>query len=164
MGHPASSMGHGVHAGEEFGDELDGVLGGGEADALRRGRAAGEELAGGEAVLATDECVEALEREGEVGAALVVGHGVNLVDDDGADVAEVFAGLAGGEQQVEGFGRGDEDVRRIAQHAGALDRQRVAGADSGADGRAEIAAGGGELLDLGERGRRDSSGRRSRAP
>ena len=90
-------------------------------------------------------------RKGEVGAALVVGDGVDLVDDDGADMAEVLAGFAGGEQQVERLGRGDEDVRRVAQHARALAGQRVAGADAGADRRAEIAARGGELLDLGER-------------
>ncbi len=47
-------------------------------------REAGEERSGREAVFAADEGVEAFEREGEVGAALVVGDGVNLVDDDGA--------------------------------------------------------------------------------
>src|ERR1700691_429072 len=88
----------GVDAGEELGDELDGILGGGDADALRRAGQAGKEGAGGEAVFAGDEGVEALEREGEVGAALVVGDGVDLVDDDSTDTAEVLAGLAGGEQ------------------------------------------------------------------
>ena len=106
-------------------------------------------MAGAEAVFAADEGVEAFEREGEVGAALVVGDGVDLVDDDGADAAEVFAGLAGGEEDVEGFGRGDEDVRRVAEHGGALFGEGVAGADAGADFGAEIAACEGELLDLG---------------
>ena len=35
--------------------------------------------------------VEAFEREGKVGAALVVGYGMDFVDDYGADVAEMFA-------------------------------------------------------------------------
>ena len=81
-----------MYAGEEVGDEFDGVLRGGEADALRRCCEAGEECAGAEAVFAGDEGVEAFEGEGEVGAALVVGDGVDFVDDDGADAAEVFAG------------------------------------------------------------------------
>ncbi len=53
---------------------------------------AGEEGAGGEAVFAADEGFEAFEREGEVGAALVVGDGVDLVDDDGVDAAEDVRG------------------------------------------------------------------------
>ena len=92
------------------------------------------------AVFAGDEGVEAFEREGEVGAALVVGYGVDLVDDDGADAAEMFAGFAGGEEDVEGFGGGDEDVRRVAEHGGTLFGERVAGADGGADLGAEVAA------------------------
>ncbi len=86
-----------------------------------------------------------------MGAALVVGDGVDFVDDDGADAAEVFARFACGEEDVEGFGRGDEDVRRVAEHGGALFGEGVAGADAGADLGAEIAARQGELLDLGER-------------
>ncbi len=97
--------------------------------------------AGAEAVGAGDERVEAFEREGEVCAALVVGYGVDLVDDDGADAAEVFPALSGGEEDVEGFGCGDEDVRRVAEHGGTLFGEGVAGADAGADLRAEIAAG-----------------------
>ena len=96
---------------------------------------------GRETIFAADECVEAFEREGEVGAAFVVGDGVDLVDDDGADAAEVLARLARGEQDVKRLGRGDEDVRRVAEHGGALFGERVAGADSGADLGAEIAAG-----------------------
>ncbi len=64
------------------------------------------------------------------------------------DAAQVLAGFARGEQDVERLGRGDEDVRRVAEHGGALFGQRVAGADSGADLGGEIAAFEGELLDL----------------
>ena len=118
---------------------------------MRRCREAGEECAGGEAVFAADEGVEAFEREGEVGAALVVGDGVDFVDDDGADAAEVLARLAGGEQDVERLGRGDEDVRRVAQHGGALFGERVAGADAGADFGGRDSRAPGRVLDLGER-------------
>src|ERR1019366_6981343 len=145
MGHPI------CRAGEELSYQLNWILGGGKADALRRHGAAGKECARAETVVAADEGVEALERKCEVGAALVVGDGVDFVDDDGADVAEMFAGFAGGEQQVERLGRGDEDVRRVAQHARALQRERIAGADGGADGRAEVAASRSQLLNFGER-------------
>ena len=130
----------GMDAGEEVGDELDGVLRCGEADSLRGCCEAGEEVAGGEVVFAGDEGVEALEREGEVGSAFVVGYGVDFVDDDGADAAEMFAGFAGGEEDVEGLGRGDEDVGRVAEHGGTLFGEGVAGADGGADFGAKIAA------------------------
>ncbi len=119
-------------------------------------------MAGAETVFAGDEGVETLEREGEVGAAFVVGYGVDFVDDDGADAAEVFPALAGGEEDVEGLGCGDEDVRWIAEHGGTLFGESVAGADCGADLGTEVAALHGELLDLGQRGRRGFSGRRWR--
>src|ERR1700722_13959922 len=99
VGGPAGGM----DAGEEPGDQLDGILRGGDADALWRRGLAGEMGAGAEAVFAGDEGVEALEREGEVGAALVVGDGVDLVDDDGADAAEVLTRLAGGGGEGEGL-------------------------------------------------------------
>ena len=75
-----------------------------------------------------------------MGATLVVGYGVDLVDDDSVDVAEVFAGFAGGEEDVEGFRCGDEDVRRVAEHGGTLFGEGVAGADGSADLGGEIAA------------------------
>ena len=86
-----------------------------------------------------------------MGAALVAGDGVDLVDDNGADAAQELAGLGGGEQDVEGFGGGDEDVRGMAEHGRAVLGEGVAGADGGADGRGEEASIKGELLDLAER-------------
>ncbi len=129
-----------MDTGEEGRDQFDGVLRGGEADSLRWRCEAGEEGSGGEAVFAGDEGVETLEREGEVGSALVVGYSVDLVDDDGADSAEVLAGFAGGEEDVEGLRGCDEDVGRVAEHGGALFGEGVAGADSGADLSGEVAS------------------------
>ncbi len=85
-----------------------------------------------------------------MGSALVVGYSVDFVDDDGAYAAEVFAGFAGGEEDIKGFRRGDEDVRRIAEHGGTVFGEGVAGADAGTDFRGEVAAFEGELLDLAE--------------
>ena len=86
---------------QERGDILDGLDGGGEADALGLGQPA-----------LFDETVEAREREGEVRAALIVGDGVDLVDDQRADLGEHLARLRGGQQDEERLGRGDQDVGR----------------------------------------------------
>jgi hypothetical protein len=98
---------------EKAGDFFEGALGGGEADALD-----GMGSDGG----------ETFKREGEVGAALGGYEGVNLVDDDGGDGAEGGGGF-GGEQEVEGFGCGDEDVGGMAAKAGTFGLRSVAGAD-----------------------------------
>ncbi len=73
------------------------------------------------------ECLEPLERQRHVCAALGAGEGVDLVDDHPLDAAQRLARLRG-EQQVERLGRGDQDVRRpLAERAPLLGR-RVAGA------------------------------------
>ena len=81
------------------------------------------------------EVGEALEGEGEVGAAFGRGEGVDLVDDDGVDGAERLA-LAGAEDEVEGLGGGDEDLAGVFRLALAFALGGVAGADVDAD-RAE---------------------------
>ncbi len=139
-----------MNSAEKAGYKFDGILCGREADSLRWCGEASEKGSGREAVCAGDECVEAFEREGEVGSALVVGYGVDFVDDDGADAAKIFARFARGEQDVERLRRGDEDVGRISKHGGAFFRERVAGADAGANLGAEIAAFNSEALDLGQ--------------
>ncbi len=128
-------------ADEELADLLQGVLRGGEADALDVARGL---TRGGAPFLHL--VVEALEREREVCSALGVRDGVDLVDDHRFDVAERLAG-ARGEHQVERLGGRDEDVRRVAKHRGALLLRRVAGADAdpdvvcpdAADGRSKVA-------------------------
>ena len=84
-------------------------------------------------------------------AALVVGDGVNFVDDDGFDGAENFAALRGGEQNVERFGRGDQNVRRACSMARRSCIERVAGAHGGANLRHQEAALAGELQNFAER-------------
>jgi len=125
---------------EESGHFFDGPHGSGEADALRFGAAAGR-----------DQCIQAREREGQVRAALVVRHGVDLVHDDGAGGAQHVARLLGGEQDEERFGRGDQHVRALFAHPLALPRGRVAGADGGANRRERNALGGRRGGDFGER-------------
>ncbi len=88
-------------------------LGRRQADALRRLLAARR---------------EPLERQREVRAALGRHQRVDLVDDDRVDAAQRLAGVRG-QQQVERFGRRDQDVGRLALKARALGLRRVAGAD-----------------------------------
>ena len=121
-------------AAEEAGDGLERSLRGGQADALERsGRlAAVAAVASGRAVRA--QALEALEAEREVGAALGPGDRVDLVHDDLLDAAQDLARLAG-QQQVEALGRGDQDVRRVADEVAALVGRGVAGAARDRDPR-----------------------------
>ena len=61
------------------------------------------------------EALQALQGEGQVGSALVPGHGVDLVDDDGAHLAERGAAARRGHQQVEGLRGGDQEVGRAPE-------------------------------------------------
>ena len=79
--------------------------------------------------LATRLQLQPLQREEEVRAALGCNERVDLVDDDGLYRAQDLARLRG-EQQVERFGRGDEDVRRCARHLRPLARRGVARPDA----------------------------------
>ena len=76
---------------------------------------------------------EPLEREREMGAALVRRDGVDLVDDHRARGLEHRAPGLRAEQDVERFRRRHQDVRRPAAHAVALGGGRVACPDPGAD-------------------------------
>ena len=62
-------------------------------------------------------------------AALGGNERVDLVDDDGVDRAQGGRGFRG-EQQVERFGRGDEDFGGMALEEGALFLRGVSGADA----------------------------------
>jgi hypothetical protein len=113
--------GHRAGAAEERGHLLDRPHGRGKPDPL-----------GGGCVPA--QRVEALERQRQVGAALVAGDGVNLVHDDGLDPAQGLPGLRG-EQQEQRFRCGDEDVRRLGGQLPAFLGGGVAGAHRDRDVR-----------------------------
>ena len=80
-------------------------------------------IGGASGVRGVAECLEPLEAEGEVGAALGAGDRVDLVDDDVLDAAQDLAGRAG-QHQVQRLGRRDQDVGRVA---GDLSRRSSAG-------------------------------------
>ena len=123
-------------AGQKLSDERDGVLRGGEPDALGRLSSTANQRAGRQAVAPADQRFEPLQCEGEVCAAFVVGDGVDLIDDHGVDRAKIVAAFFRSEQDVERLRRGDQDVRRVTQHLLALFRKRVASSDAGANLRA----------------------------
>ena len=97
------------------------------------------------------EGVEAGEGEHEVAAALVAHEGVQLIDDDGAHVAEQRAAALGREHQVERLRRRDEDVRRVAEDGRACGLRGVAGAQRGADLRRRDAHLARDVADASER-------------
>ena len=96
---------------------------------------------------------EPLQRDGEVRAALGLRDGVDLVHDDLLGALEDLARLRG-QHQVERLGRGDEDVRRVADHVAPLLLRRVARADADLHRRRRCRAA----------ARAGSSPRRRRAP
>src|ERR1019366_3578586 len=117
-------------AAEEAGDFVQRALRGGEADALealsraatwwatrlRRGRfrsrcrdESRHGRHGPRGHPLRHKGFEALQGEGEVTAALGGHEGVDFVEDDGLDGAQRFAGV-GGEQEVNGFRGGDQDI------------------------------------------------------
>ena len=115
-------------------DPLQRALGRREADPLRF-----------RVALGGDHVREPLEGQRQVGAALGLGDGVDLVDDHGLDPGEDLAHLRG-DHQVERLRGGDQDVGRRALHRLALLLRRVAGPqadrDLGADSlqrRAQVA-------------------------
>ncbi len=95
--------------------------------------------------------LEALERKREVRAALVGRHGVDLVDDDGAHVAQRAPPRVRRQQDVQRLGRRHEHVRRVPDGVAALGLRRVARAHGRADRGRRIPELGRERAQLGER-------------
>ena len=77
---------------------------------------------------------QSLYGQGQVRAALVVGHGVDFVQDNGSHILEAAPAALRGEQDVQRFRRGNQDVRRVFRHLLALGLRRIAGAHRGSDG------------------------------
>ena len=76
---------------------------------------------------------QSLQRQREVHAALVIGHGVDFVHDYGFDIAQDGAALLRRQQNVKRLGRGDQNMRRTLQHGAPVFHQRVARTHRGAN-------------------------------
>jgi hypothetical protein len=94
--------------------------------------------------------LEPLEREGEMRAPLVSGQGVDLVDDDRLHAGEGGPGPFGGQVQIQGFRRGDQEVRGPPGHHLPLIRGGITGPHGDGDGCWFVAELPSELGDLGE--------------
>jgi hypothetical protein len=92
-------------------DAVERRHGGGECDPLN--------LAG--------QARKALDGSDQVNTTLAADRGMDLVQDDRRDTAQQRATAARGEQDVEGFRGGDEDLGRPARHSSPLLRRGVAG-------------------------------------
>src|SRR5205085_9863105 len=84
-------------------------------------------------------------------AALVVGHGMDFVNDHGLYIAQDGPAPLGRQQDIERLGRSDQDMWRPLEHLLALMGQGVAGADRSTDLRHEQAFFSGQRGYLGER-------------
>ena len=83
------------------------------------------------------QVVQPLQRQGQVGAALGGGDGVDLVDDHRLHVRQHLARRRG-QHQVERLGGGDQDVGRIPADGRPLALGGVAGADARRSGGAGV--------------------------
>ncbi len=109
-----------VEAAQETGHFVERLDGGREANALD---------------LALGQVGQAFQAEGEMNAALVAGQGMNLIHNDGMHPPEHLPRLGAGQQQVERFRGGDQNVGRLAHHSLALPRRGIAGANGDANFR-----------------------------
>ena len=83
-------------------------------------------------------------------AAFVRDERMDLVDDDRLDAAQDITGVRG-QHQIDRLRRGDQDVGRMAQEAGAFGLRRVASADSDRRQHVRFAALCGQVGDSGQR-------------
>ncbi len=121
---------------QEPGHRLDRTLGGRQADPLHR---------------LTGDVGQPLQRQGQVRASLVPGHGVDLVYDHRPGRLQHGPASLGREQQEQRLRRGDQEVRRPLQHGRPLGRRRIAGPHRHPDrGRGQSQLGG-YLGNLGQR-------------
>src|SRR6476646_6423607 len=93
-----------------------------------------------------------LERKREMRAALVIGYGVNFINDYGLNISQDGPALFRREEDVERLRRGNEDVRWAFEHGPALVHKRVTGRDGSANLRHEQAALSRHLKNFAERG------------
>jgi len=127
-----------ARADQQPGHGLDRPLGGRQPDPLQR-------------LVLPRKVLEPLQGQRQVRAALVPGHGVDLVDDDGAGRGQHRAAPLGGHQQVQRLRGGDQEIRRLLQHRRALGGGGVPGPHRHPDRRRGQPEPGRGVGDLGQR-------------
>ncbi len=81
-------------------------------------------------VVGTSQRRQSFQEQSEEHAALVGAEGVNFIDDAMRDTPQRLTG-ARGQQQMQRFGRGDEDVRRPANETLPFGCRSISGANGG---------------------------------
>ncbi len=137
-----------MRPGQKIRDQFNGILRRRQTDALRRPAQAGERGPRGQGVFSADKRLQALKTERKMRAAFVIGDRVDLVHNHRVHMAQVQPCLTGGQQQIQRFRRGHQDVRRLLQHGRAILHRGIARAHAGADLRAQIASRQRQLLNL----------------
>ena len=84
--------------------------------------------------------VQTLQRQGQVGPALVGRDGMDLIHDDGPNIAQCLAALLRSQEQEKRFRRRDEDMRRAFEHPLPLPGRRVSRPDIDSDLRHQQAS------------------------
>jgi hypothetical protein len=121
---------------EKMRDQLNRFLRSRQADANRAPRRQG---------------LQPFEGQGEVRSPFVIRDRMNFIHDDGFNRLENFAAALGGEENVEGFGRCHQDVRRAREHRPPVFHQRVARSNGGSNFGHEHAACARQLKNFPER-------------
>jgi hypothetical protein len=119
-------------------DEIDhlGVRIGGEPALI--GFGIGDRCREADAAEPGRDFLEARHGKAEEVAAFAGGEGVDLVDDDGGEVAEEEVAVLVAEEEAERFGRGQQHLRRADALALLAVGRRVAGAGLDADGEVHL--------------------------
>ncbi len=128
-----------VHPGQQAGHHVERSLGGRQPDALQPVPPGRHQVG------------QPLEAQGQVGAPLVAGQGVHLVDDDGVDAPEHGPRRRRGQQQVERLRGGDQQVGGRPPHGRPLGGRGVAGPDGHRELRGGQTQSGGLVGDAGQR-------------
>ena len=79
------------------------------------------------------QVLQAFDREGQVRAAFITQHGVNLIYDQGADTGQHGSATGTTQEQVKRLRRRHQDVGRISGHFLPYRSRRVAGAHGNSD-------------------------------
>ena len=115
---------------------FDGLLGCAETDALER---------------SLRELLQAFEGQRQMRSPLILGYGVNFIDNNGLGVFQESPTSFGRQQDIERLRRGDENMRRVADHRLPLMGRGIPGTHGDSDAGQENSLRVGQPIDLCQR-------------
>ena len=114
-------------------------------------RSSADQGARAEPVLSAHQRIEPLQGERQVGAALVIGHRMNFIDNYRLTAAQIFSALLRCQQDVERLRRGDQDVWRPLAAWPGVPRAVYRRCAPRSEWRAQVSAFQGQFLNLPQR-------------